>query len=206
MPYLYAMAVKAHKIGVPVLRPMVLEFQNDPACSFLDLQYMLGDNLLVAPVFNDRGETETYLPLSNQTWTHWITNEQTSGGRYISGKYDYFSLPLWVRPNSIIAVGRENSTVEYDYENNPILHVFCLDKAETTIYGKDGKEHFTVQLEKIDLENKIVLNVTGETKGFTLLFRNLSEIHGENGLTCRETELGAEIDILAGCKSLEIFI
>ena len=192
MPYLFAMAIKSHKTGVPVMRPMILEEQNDPACAFLDKQYMLGDNLLVAPVFNAQGETETYLPdINDGVWTNWFTNEQTKGGRYVKAKNDYFSLPLWVRANSIIAVGKENSTVDYYYEDNPILHVFGLDsKAKTIVYGKDGKEHFTVQLVKAE-GNKVIMSVKGETKGFKLLFRNVPN---------------REIDIPAGCKSLEIYL
>ena len=43
MPYLYAKAVEAHEDGTPVMRPMVFEFEDDPACQTLDMQYMLGE-------------------------------------------------------------------------------------------------------------------------------------------------------------------
>ena len=52
MPYLFRAAIQAHEQGIPMLRAMMLEFPNDPACDYLDLQYMLGDSLLVAPVFS----------------------------------------------------------------------------------------------------------------------------------------------------------
>ncbi|HEY64655.1 MAG TPA: alpha-xylosidase, partial [Caldilineae bacterium] len=51
IPYLYSYAHVASQYGLPVLRPMVLEFQDDPNTHTLDLQYMLGRELLVAPVF-----------------------------------------------------------------------------------------------------------------------------------------------------------
>jgi alpha-D-xyloside xylohydrolase len=50
MPYLYGAAVTAHREGTPMLRAMMLEFPGDPACAHLDRQYMLGPDLLVAPV------------------------------------------------------------------------------------------------------------------------------------------------------------
>ncbi|MCL2096551.1 MAG: alpha-xylosidase [Oscillospiraceae bacterium] len=211
MPYLFATAVKASETGIPVMRPMVLEFQDDPVCAFLDRQYMLGDNLLAAPVFNDRGETETYLP--DGVWTHWFTNRQAEGGRYISEKNDYFNLPLWARPNSVIITGKDNSAVVYDYEDEPVLHVFRLDKANAVIFGKDGEKKLNVELEKDESENKISVSAGGNKKGFKLLFRNL-KIHtriravnggGEIDLTSRQTELGFEIDIPAGCETLEIY-
>jgi len=210
MPYLYAMAVKTNKTGIPVMRPMVLEYQDDPVCAFLDRQYMLGDNLLVAPVFNEKGETETYLPTlpNNGAWTNWFTNKQINGGCYVKEKCDYFTLPLWVKANSIITVGKENTTVDYDYDDEPVLHVFGLDKTQATIYGKDGKESFTVYLEKDEYDNEISLTVEGMSKGFKLMFRKISKRNIKTNydieLSCRETELGFEITIPAGCKSLEI--
>jgi len=186
MPYLFATAVKASETGVPVMRPMVLAYQDDPVCAYLDRQYMLGDNLLVAPVFNDEGKTETYLP--GGAWTHWLTNKQEKGGRYISETNDYFSLPLWVRENSIIVTGKENKTVDYDYAGSPVLHVFDLDKASADIYGSDGKKRFTVCLEKIESEKKIIVTADGEHNGFKIIFR--TENH--------------EVDIPAGCESFEV--
>jgi alpha-D-xyloside xylohydrolase len=52
MPYLLDAAWEAHTRGYPVMRPMVLEFQDDPTCRYLDTQYMLGSALMVAPIFH----------------------------------------------------------------------------------------------------------------------------------------------------------
>ncbi|HBR33636.1 MAG TPA: alpha-xylosidase, partial [Firmicutes bacterium] len=49
MPYLYENAYRTSKTGCPMMRSMVMEFTDDPACKYLDTQYMLGDALLVAP-------------------------------------------------------------------------------------------------------------------------------------------------------------
>ena len=53
MPYLYRMAEITHETGIPVMRSMVLEYQDDDACIYLDKQYMLGESILVAPIFKD---------------------------------------------------------------------------------------------------------------------------------------------------------
>lgn len=53
MPYLYRQAALANEFGTPMLRSMMLEFPHDPACDYLDRQYMLGDSVLVAPVFSE---------------------------------------------------------------------------------------------------------------------------------------------------------
>ena len=59
MPYIYGQAVTAVRDGIPVLRPMVAEFPDDPGCTHLDRQYMFGDRLMVAPVFTASGEPRT---------------------------------------------------------------------------------------------------------------------------------------------------
>ncbi|MGE5599203.1 MAG: alpha-xylosidase, partial [Bacteroidota bacterium] len=53
MPYLFAAAKEASDRGIPVMRAMMLEFPGDPACDYLDRQYMLGEALLVAPIFSE---------------------------------------------------------------------------------------------------------------------------------------------------------
>jgi alpha-D-xyloside xylohydrolase len=73
MPYLFAAAVEATRSGVPVLRAMVIEFPNEPGCSTLDLQYMLGESLLVAPVFTEDGQVDVYIPEGR--WTHLLSGE-----------------------------------------------------------------------------------------------------------------------------------
>ena len=62
VPYLWRAALQAHAEGLPVLRPMVLEYAEDPGCRHAERQYMLGDDLLVAPVFDPKGVSEFYIP------------------------------------------------------------------------------------------------------------------------------------------------
>ncbi|MGE5377104.1 MAG: alpha-xylosidase, partial [Bacteroidota bacterium] len=71
MPYLYRSAIQAHEHGIPLLRAMLLEFPGDPACDTLDRQYMLGDTLLVAPVFCHDGSVSDYV--TEGTWTNLLT-------------------------------------------------------------------------------------------------------------------------------------
>lgn len=94
MPYLLDAAQEAHEHGWPMLRAMVLEFPDDPACRYLDMQYMLGPALLVAPIFAPDGEVHYYLPQG--PWRNLLTGEVTDGLCWRKEKHSYFSLPLWV--------------------------------------------------------------------------------------------------------------
>lgn len=95
MPYIMGLAKYAHETGIPVMRPMHMQFPEDDNCAYLDRQYMLGDKILVAPVFSEDGHQNFYLPEGK--WVHLLTGEIAEGGKWHEGVYDYFSLPLYVR-------------------------------------------------------------------------------------------------------------
>ena len=147
MPYLFQAAREAHTDGVPVMRAMVLEFPGDPAVEALDRQYMLGSSLLVAPVFSFSNEVRYYVPAGR--WTDWFTGRVVTGPGWLSGTYDFQSLPLLVRPNSVIAVSGETGRPDYDYAIGVTLRVYELADgatAEAIIPTPTGGEaaHFTV--------------------------------------------------------------
>ena len=103
MPYLYQQAVVTHEKGIPMMRPMFVEFPEDRTCETLDKQYMLGDALLVAPIFKESGEVEYYLP--NGKWYNLLLNKTVEGGKWHKETYDYFSMPLLARANTILPIG-----------------------------------------------------------------------------------------------------
>lgn len=94
MPYLLNTAQEAHECGLPMMRAMILEFPDDPTCRYIDMQYMLGPALLVAPIFDESGEVSYYLPEGE--WRNLFTGTTTHGPGWYKEKHNYFSLPLWV--------------------------------------------------------------------------------------------------------------
>ncbi|ODV90243.1 glycoside hydrolase family 31 protein [Tortispora caseinolytica NRRL Y-17796] len=109
--YIYSQALVAHTRGTPILRGMFLEFEKDPVCWNLDTQYMLGDRLLVAPVFNNEGDVQYYVPAGK--WYGILDGKFREGPGYISETHDYFSIPLLLRPGTAIAIGQTKR--EYDW-------------------------------------------------------------------------------------------
>ena len=155
MPYLYANAVNTHNTGIPMMRAMVVDHTCDPAVYYLDRQYMLGDSLLVAPVFNEAGTVRFYLP-DTGVWTDIQTGEALEGGKWYEKKYDYFGLPLYAKPNSIIVYGDFKRNFSYDYADNAKVVIYGLEdgkKAETTVF---------------DTEAKAVLEISASRKGSTV--------------------------------------
>jgi alpha-D-xyloside xylohydrolase len=129
MPYLYEAARQAHTRGLPIMRPMLLEFPNDPASATLDRQYMLGESLLVVPIFTYDGSVEYYLPEGR--WTHFFTGRSVKGGRWLSERYDFFSLPLLVRPNTALVISDREDRPDYDYSIGFTLRLYQLEDGAT---------------------------------------------------------------------------
>ena len=148
LPYLYSSAYETSRSGIPMMRSMVLEYEKDMNCLYLDRQYMLGEKLLVAPIFNDRGEASYYLP--EGTWTNYFTGEVTEGKIWRNEKHGYMSIPLWVRENTILPVCGKLKHADDFYADGLELRVYELqERAETTVY-EDGKEIMQIVVEEKD--------------------------------------------------------
>ena len=162
MPYLYANAIHTSKTGIPMMRSMVLEFTEDKNCHYLDKQYMMGDSLLVAPVFNDESIAEYYLPEGN--WTNFFTGKKRKGGKWYTEKVGYLDIPLWVKENSVIALGSRDDRPDYDYSKDNEIRVYELsDKAAAEIYNDKNKKIYDFLAEKTGSGIKIELKSASKT-------------------------------------------
>ncbi len=145
MPYLYRNSIETAATGVPMMRSMVMEFTKDRNCAYLDKQYMLGDSLLVAPIFNDESKAIYYLP--EGTWTHYLTGEVKEGGKWYEEPCGYLSIPVFAKENSLIAVGQEKMKPDYNYAENVEIRAYSLTdggKASTYVCGMDRQVETTV--------------------------------------------------------------
>ncbi|MFI0828310.1 alpha-xylosidase [Streptomyces roseolus] len=138
-PYLQRAAQQAHATGVPVMRAMVLEFPDDPAAATLDRQYLLGDDLLVAPVFTDDGTVDYYVP--EGTWTNVLTGVQVIGPRWVRERHGFRTLPLLARPDSVIPLAADDQRPVSAWADGVELRVHAFaDGAERTLVipGTEG--------------------------------------------------------------------
>ncbi|WP_099204688.1 alpha-xylosidase [Scatolibacter rhodanostii] len=160
MPYLYHQAVLSHEEGTPMMRPMFVEFPTDRACEPLDKQYMLGDSLLVAPIFKNSGEVEYYLPEGK--WYNLLTETVVEGGKWQTETHDYFSMPLLVRPNTLLAVGSCDTKPDYDYADGVTFYI-CMPEdgaaAEASVTDLSGK--IVMNAKAVRSNDIVTLQVTG---------------------------------------------
>lgn len=147
LPFVYTTIEEAHRTGVPLWRPLVLNFQDDESVANLDDQFMVGDALLVAPVLREgeRGR-EVYFPAG--VWYDFWTGKPVRDGRPASDAAGLFlrveapidHLPLYVRGGSIVPTTiAMNHTGEKPW--NPLTLTIFPDAngaARGELYEDDG--------------------------------------------------------------------
>ena len=137
LPYTYTLAWQAHTRGLPLMRPMVLEYPNDPRVWEMGSQYLWGDALLVAPVTREGARSwPVYLP--DGVWYDFWTHERREGGRGVAVDAPLDRLPLLARGGAIITMGPTmQHTGERPLDDVTVL-VYPGGSSRFELYEDDG--------------------------------------------------------------------
>jgi alpha-D-xyloside xylohydrolase len=109
MPYLYSAAVDSARTGLPMMRALLVDHPDDPGAWQADLEYLLGPDLLVAPMTDPTGTRPVYLPEGD--WIDYWTGDTHRGGRYVRVVEQPGGLPMFVRRGALIATTEAGDTV-----------------------------------------------------------------------------------------------
>ncbi len=124
LPYLYACFLRAAETGAPVQRPLIFDFQDDPGVRDVDDEYLLGPDLLVAPVV-EAGVTARQVYLPEGDWYDWHTREVHAGRAFLVAPTPMDRIPLYARAGAVIPMWREAPSSTAGYRPREVeLHVF----------------------------------------------------------------------------------
>lgn len=174
MPYLFAAAVEAHEQGIPMLRPMMMEFPEDLTAQMLDRQYMLGENLLVAPVFTKSGEVAYYLP--GGAWVNLLDDRVVTGASWHKEQHGFLSLPLLARPNAVIPLGAVDSKPDYDYLDGLTLHAFSIEDGKSVTVRIPDLSGKTAAVFKLARSGDTLRVTSDSTKPFKVVLHNMEDL------------------------------
>jgi alpha-D-xyloside xylohydrolase len=185
------------------MRAMILEFPGDPASDTLERQYMLGDALLVAPVFAESGVVDYFLP--EGSWTHIVTGEVQEGGRWQRATCGFLGMPLFARPGRIIAFGSVDERPDYAYAEGVTFRVYALaDGAEATASVPDmrGKTAATVSVRR---KGRVVeAELEGSAKGWSVQLAGVPSVESVEGGSAEKNALGVVVASAHGSRTLKI--
>ena len=139
LPFLYTTLREAHSTGVPLFRPLVLNYQADSNTLNLDDQFMIGDDLLVAPILQPN-QTNRLVYLPEGVWYDYWTKRKQQGGTMIRVDAPLEVVPMFIRGGSIIPQGPELNYVGEKPFDPVTFYVYPDSKgaASTTLYEDDG--------------------------------------------------------------------
>src|SRR5437868_13026195 len=165
LPFLYTALEEAHRTGVPLFRPLVLNYQTDSNTLNLDDEFMVGDDLLVTPILQPN-QTSRMVYLPEGTWYDLHSGKKYSGGTMIRMDAPLEVVPVFIRGGSIIAEGPEMNYVG-EKPFDPIsfyIHPDAQGRAATMLYEDDG----TSTAYKRGVSRRTRVSAISSEKGFEI--------------------------------------
>lgn len=162
LPYIYTYASVAAQSGLPLLRPMLLEFPDDPVTYTIDLQYMFGADLLVAPIFNDRGERTVYLPEGR--WIDFWTHEVVSGPRTLYVKTPLEVMPMYVRANALLPTTEPVAFTSEEPFAEITIDAYLFERGSCELHDTDGQTRISAEI----LDGQLRVTLAGVKHKLTL--------------------------------------
>ena len=148
-PYRYAAAQEAAKTGMPIMRALVLQYQDDPRARTAKDEYLFGPYLLVAPVIDEGTQRPVYLPAGD--WVDYWTGKPVAGGQVVIANAPLDTIPVWVRAGAVLPKIPEdvmtlvpqsesgNTTVK-SLDDRRVYEVIGSGAAETTLTDFEGRK------------------------------------------------------------------
>jgi Alpha-glucosidases, family 31 of glycosyl hydrolases len=97
---------------------------------------LLGPSLLVSPVFTADGTTHTYLPAGS--WTHVLDGRRIEGGRWVTDKYGFDSLGIFLRGDTVLPLGARSDRPDYEWADGVTLVLNDLSEAHKSSLSVGG--------------------------------------------------------------------
>ncbi|MGP4107743.1 TIM-barrel domain-containing protein [Virgibacillus sp. L01] len=127
MPYLYTLFYEAEQTGVPVVRPLVMEFPDDKETLDCSDQVMVGNNVMIAPILRP-GQSYRAVYFPKGVWYDWWTEVKIEGGQYHLIHAEIDTLPIFIKEGTVLPLG------------NSVFHTKEKQDIELLAYYSDHKE------------------------------------------------------------------
>ncbi len=138
IPYIYSHSYEMHKSGKPIMRALVLDYQDDINVYEIADQYLFGSYMMVCPVTEKGAETRVvYLPEGN--WFNYWTGEKYEGKQYMSVLSPIHRMPIFVKEGGIIPMQKPSQFIGESPVEKIILDIYPGKSSSFELYEDDGK-------------------------------------------------------------------
>ena len=136
IPYVYAAYVRYWLEGFPPFRALVMDHPQDPNTHAIDDQFMMGEDLLVAPLLAGQAERKVYLPKGN--WYDFYTNQRYEGEQWIMHRSSLETFPVFVREGALLPMAEPMVFVPEDVVFQVTMVKYGKVDGDTRLYSDDG--------------------------------------------------------------------
>lgn len=137
IPYFYDLFYKHQENGLPIIRPLVLEYPNDKEVTNLNDEFMLGDNILVSPVVEE-GKLKKMVYLPEGGWIDYFTKKHHEGGKWIIKDAPLDVCPIFIKENTMIPLYANRN----HFEKPDVLILDCYGEEAVYVHYEDNGEDF----------------------------------------------------------------
>src|SRR5690606_2747417 len=136
IPYYYSLAYQTFETGIPLMRPLVMEFPDDPRVANLTDEWLMGDSLLAAPILKEGGKRSVFFPAGD--WYLFGSTNRLQGSRSIEVTAALDEIPTYVRAGTILPLGPIIQNVT-EQPGGPLeLQIYPGKDASFTLIEDDG--------------------------------------------------------------------
>jgi alpha-glucosidase len=140
MPYIYTFAREATQTGVPLVRALVLENQNDPKTYEAYCEYLLGRNILMAPLWSDTTfYRDIYLPEGE--WIDYFDEVTYQGRQTINYHAPIDRVPILIKAGAIIPMAPDNQRYIDEFKSPLTIQIYPKNKSSFELYEDDGESY-----------------------------------------------------------------
>lgn len=176
IPYLYDELYRETKTGLPIMRPLVLNYENDTQVYNLNDEYMVGEDILAAPVVQE-GQTKRAVYLPKGKWIDFWNGVEHAGKTTILVDAPIDKLPLFIKKNTILPWGKEVSHISDEPDESMTFRLF--GKRGKYVHYQDNGTDFKYQKGEYNLY-EVKVNKDGSVKvklekhGFGPVYRRIT--------------------------------
>lgn len=186
LPLLYSLFYESVQTGIPIIRPLILEFPEDESVSNLCDQFLLGSHILVAPIYRPNTTCRSvYLPKG--TWYDYWTGQKHEGNANILAHAPLDILPIYIKAGAIIPSTQVKQTTQQNEGALEIL-IYCSETSDNqfTYYEDDGNtyayvngEYNLLKFSLLETSEEVNFGCEYTHKGFKSVYSSL-RIHLKN--------------------------
>ena len=139
IPYMYDLCYQETQTGLPILRPLVLHYEDDVNTWECNDEYLVGDSILMAPV-TDQGAKARMVYLPAGIWVDYWTGKRIQGGKYILQEAPLDVCPMYIRGGSVLPTWKEVDSIPEQGVDELLLEYYPVTDTNSPDKLDDGKE------------------------------------------------------------------